>query len=59
MNKLFGEIAVGDKFTFNGIEYVKTADVRVSCCRTVNCQSVSNPEQRTFVPVETTVIYNG
>ena len=59
MNKLFGEIAVGGKFTLNGIEYVKTADVRVSCCRTVNCQSISNPEQKTFVSVDTVVIYNG
>jgi len=59
MNKQFGELAVGDKFIFNGIEYVKTPDVKVSCCRTVNCQSVSNPDQRTFVSVETVITYNG
>lgn len=59
MNKLFGEIKVGDKFSLNGIEYVKTPDVRVSCCRTVNCQSVSNPDQKTFVSVDTVIVYNG
>lgn len=59
MNKQFGEIVVGDKFILNGLEYVKTPDIRVSCCRSVNCQSVSNPEQRIFVSVDTVVTVNG
>lgn len=59
MNKQFGELSVGDKFVLNNVEFVKTPDVRVSCCKTVNCQSVSNSSERIFVSVETIVTYNG
>jgi hypothetical protein len=59
MNKEFGELAVGDRFIFNGSEFVKTAEVRVTCCKSVNCQSMSNPAETTFIPVNTVVIVNG
>ena len=59
MEKKFGEVSVGDRFTLNGIEYVKTPDVRISCCRSVNCQSMSNPEQKDFISLETVVNVNG
>ena len=59
MNKEFGELVVGDRFILNGSEFVKTAEVRVTCCRSVNCQSVSNPAETTFVQVNTVVTVNG
>ena len=36
MNKPFAEISIGTKFKFNGVEYTKIEDVRVSCCRVIN-----------------------
>ena len=59
MNKTFGELAVGDRFVVSGTEYVKTSEVRVSCCRSVNCQSISNPEQKNFISTDTVVTVNG
>ena len=59
MNKEFGELAVGDRFILNGSEFIKTAEVRVSCCKSVNCQSVSNPAETTFISVNTVVTVNG
>jgi hypothetical protein len=59
MNKEFGELAVGDRFILNGSEFVKTGEVRVSCCKSVNCQSVNNPAETTFVQVNTVVTVNG
>lgn len=59
MQKQFGEVSVGDRFVLNGTEFVKTPDIRVSCCRSVNCQSMSNPDQKEFVSVETVVEVNG
>jgi hypothetical protein len=38
----FSELAVGDKFTFNGTEYVKTETVKVSCCKSVNCMKTAD-----------------
>jgi predicted CxxxxCH...CXXCH cytochrome family protein len=58
MNKLFSELAVGDRFTSNGQEYIKIQDVRVSCCRSVNCHSVGNVNSKSFIHPSTMVTVN-
>ena len=58
MNKLFSELAVGDRFTYNNQQYVKVQDVRVSCCRTVNCHVVGNANNKLFIHPSTTVVLN-
>jgi len=59
MNKTFAELAVGDKFTINGIEYTKTEEVRVSCCKTINAYAVADATQKAHFPGNTTVVVNG
>jgi len=48
MSKPFSEVAVGSVFTYNGIQYTKTADERVSCCKIINAVDVNNPKNRIF-----------
>jgi hypothetical protein len=50
----FSELAVGQKFTANGTEYVKTDTVKVSCCKSVNCQKTSDNTKHMVQP-DTTV----
>lgn len=59
MEKKFEELAVGDKFTINNLDYVKTEEVRVSCCRSINCQLVTDANQKAFFPASTVVVVNG
>jgi len=59
MNKNFSELAVGERFTLNGVEYVKTQEVKVSCCRSINCQAISDPNTKTYIQSSTTVTVNG
>lgn len=58
MNKTFGELSNGDRFNLNGKEYVKVAEVRVSCCQRINAQSVNNSNERILVQSSTTVTVN-
>lgn len=58
MNKTFGELAVGDRFTLNGKEYAKTQDVRISCCKSINAQSTTNSNERIKLETSTTVTVN-
>lgn len=39
----FAEVAVGQKFKFNNIEYTKTDEIKVSCCKRLN--AVNNADQ--------------
>lgn len=59
MNKTFSELNTGDRFSLNGTEYVKSDEVRVSCCRSVNCQEVNNPNNKNYVHPTTQVTVNG
>lgn len=59
MNKQFSELSVGQRFTVNGVEYIKTQEVRVSCCRSINCQAVNDPNNKTYIQPSTTVSVNG
>ena len=58
MNKVFSELAVGDRFQLNSINYIKIQEVSVSCCRSINAQDVNNPSSKTFVQASTTVTIN-
>jgi hypothetical protein len=44
--KQFKDVTVGDKFLYNGIEYVRITDERVSCCHVKNAASVQDPNQK-------------
>ena len=59
MEKKFEELALGDKFTVNNVEYVKTEEVRVSCCRSINCHASTDNTQKAFFPGPTVVVVNG
>jgi len=58
MNKVFSELAIGDRFELNGNSYIKIQEVRVSCCRSINAQDANNPSSKTFVQATTTVTVN-
>lgn len=58
MNKTFGELSNGDRFSLNGKDYVKVAEVRVSCCQRINAQSANNSNERILVQSSTTVTIN-
>ncbi len=58
MTKAFKDLNLGDKFTVNGVEYTKIAEVKVSCCRAINAQASANSDQRTFFAPGTTVEVN-
>lgn len=59
MNKSFSELAVGERFTINSTEYVKTQEIKVSCCRSINCQAVADPSNKTYIQPSTAVTVNG
>lgn len=59
MEQKLENVAVGTKFTVNNVEYVKTEEVRVSCCRSINCQVASDANQKAFFPGSTVVVVNG
>jgi len=59
MEKKFEELNVGDTFTVNNVEYVKTTEVRVSCCRSINCHMSSDSNQKAFFAGATVVVVNG
>lgn len=40
--KKFIDVQIGQKFTLNGIEYVKIPDERVSCCHVNNASQVND-----------------
>jgi hypothetical protein len=58
MNKTFGELSVGDRFTFNGQEFIKTNDIRISCCKTVNACAVNNRDNTIYVQPSSEVRVN-
>ena len=60
METKFEELAVGAKFKVNDIEYIKTDEVRISCCRTVNCYASVDSAQKGHFPGNTVVtLING
>lgn len=58
MEKNFSDVSVGGRFTMNGLDYIKTDTIRVSCCKSINAQAVNDPNNRTFVQDTTVVTVN-
>lgn len=58
MNKTFGELGNGDRFTLNGKEYIKVAEQRISCCKKVNAHSATNSNEKILIQPSTTVTVN-
>lgn len=50
MIKLF-ELKTGDRFTYNGLEYTRIADERISCCKVLNAQAVVTGEKVQIAPI--------
>lgn len=59
LTKTLDQVADGENFKVNNVEYTKIAEVRVSCCRSVNCHVTADANQRTFFPGNTVVETNG
>jgi hypothetical protein len=59
MEKKFSDLAVGEKFSVNGTEYIKSDEVRISCCRSVNCYATTDASQKGHFSGDTVVVVNG
>jgi hypothetical protein len=59
LTKTLDQVTVGETFKVNNVEYTKEQEVRVSCCKSINCHLTSDPTQRTFFPGNTVVETNG
>jgi hypothetical protein len=59
MQKVLSDVPVNGNFTVNGIEYKKINEVKVSCCRSINAETVADSNNRTFFPGNTLVEVNG
>lgn len=57
-DKKFSELAVNDRFFVNGIEYVKTETVRISCCQSINAMVVDNASAKSFFAEDAVVQVN-
>lgn len=50
--KKFFDIAVGEVFIFNSVEYTKISEERISCCKALNAETVSEPKSKIqIVPI--------
>lgn len=54
----FHTLAVGTKFTHQGIQYIKTETERVSCCTSLNAVVADNPQSKKFIVPVTEVEVN-
>jgi|694.fasta_scaffold00642_14 hypothetical protein len=49
----FHEVAVGEKFIHNNQEYIKTPEMRVSCCKIKdNCQILTTGQKAVLKPLD-------
>lgn len=49
MIKQFKDVADGEVFKMNDLEYKKITAIKVSCCRSLNAESTTNANDRIFV----------
>ena len=49
MNKLFKDVVEGEVFKHSNLEYKKIAQVKISCCRSINAEETTNASNRTFI----------
>lgn len=55
--KQFKDLNVNEEFTFNGVQYKKIDEVRVSCCRCINACLVNDPNNKIQVkPLDEVVV---
>ena len=45
-NVKFSSLAIGQSFIYNSQEYVKTQEVRISCCKKANCRVQANSNNK-------------
>lgn len=55
MEVKLSELKPGDRFKVNGSVYVKTDEVKVSCCKSINCYLLDNNSQKTYFAPNTLV----
>ena len=46
MMKPFKDLSVSTVFTYNSLSYVKIAETKISCCKSINASLVSDPKTR-------------
>jgi len=50
----FSEVALGQRFVYQNMEYIKIEQKRISCCKFTNCHAVGNTNQKIGIkPAET------
>ena len=54
----FKDLKVNDVFTLDGVEYKRTTDQKISCCKVLNAVNTANAEQKIQVKPLTTVQIN-
>lgn len=54
----YKDVAVNSLFSYSGVEYKKIEEVRVSCCKRVNAELVSDSAIRVRVEQEADVTIN-
>lgn len=59
MQKQFSEINVGDVFIVNNESFKKLTEVKVSCCKSINAEALTNSNNRVYFPNNTVVDVNG
>lgn len=53
VNKQFKDVGLNQEFVFNGVNYKKVEEKRISCCRCINACCLDNTESKTqFKPEE-------
>jgi hypothetical protein len=54
----FHELKLNDVFTYNGAEYKRTADQKISCCKVLNAVSTTDETKKIQVKPLTVVTIN-
>lgn len=55
MIKKFEDLNVGENFIHNNVEYTKIERIKISCCRSVNCNVSNDSSKREFIDPSTEV----
>jgi hypothetical protein len=58
MIKQFKDLLDGEVFKINELEYKKVQAVKISCCRSINAESTSDANNKTFLQPLTEVEVN-
>lgn len=55
IKKEFKDLLVNEEFVVNNVKYTKINEVKISCCRSVNCHVHGKQTERTFFAPSTQV----